>query len=65
MSGGCAERLRISYAKEPFFLFVYHDGGLQNKLKLALLRIIRETCTTYGIQEILFLNKRFVMTSSN
>jgi len=43
----------ISYAKEPFFHFVYHDGGLerlQNKLKLALLRIIRETCTTHGIQ---------------
>jgi uncharacterized protein YydD (DUF2326 family) len=45
----------ISYAKEPFFHFVYHDGGLerlQNKLKLALLRIIRETCTTHGIQYI-------------
>lgn len=45
----------ISYAKEPFFHFVYHDGGLerlQNKLKLALLRIIRETCNTHGIQYI-------------
>jgi uncharacterized protein YydD (DUF2326 family) len=45
----------INYAKEPFFHFVYHDGGLerlQNKLKLALLRIIRETCTTHGIQYI-------------
>lgn len=45
----------ISYAKEPFFHFVYHDGGLerlQNKLKLALLRIVRETCTTHGIQYI-------------
>jgi uncharacterized protein YydD (DUF2326 family) len=45
----------ISYAKEPFFHFVYHDGGLerlQNKLKLALLRIIRETCTAHGIQYI-------------
>jgi hypothetical protein len=45
----------ISYAKEPFFHFVYHDGGLerlQNKLKLALLRIIRETCRTHGIQYI-------------
>lgn len=43
----------ISYAEEPFFHFVYHDGGLerlQNKLKLALLRIIRETCTTHGVQ---------------
>jgi len=45
----------ISYAKEPFFHFVYHDGGLerlQNKLKLAMLRVIRETCTTHGIQYI-------------
>ncbi len=45
----------ISYAKEPFFHFVYHDGGLerlQNKLKLALLRIVRETCTAHGIQYI-------------
>ena len=35
----------ISYSKEPFFHFVYHDGGLerlQNKLKLALLRVIRD-----------------------
>lgn len=45
----------ISYAKEPFFHFVYHDGGLerlQNKLKLALLRVIRETCAAHGIQYI-------------
>ena len=43
----------ISHAKEPFFHFVYHDGGLerlQNKLKLALLKIIRETCAEHGIQ---------------
>ncbi|GEP45877.1 DUF2326 domain-containing protein [Brevifollis gellanilyticus] len=46
----------ISYAKEPFFHFVYHDGGLERlerKRKLALLEVIRETCTTYGIQYIL------------
>lgn len=45
----------ISYAKEPFFHFVYHDGGLerlQNKLKLALLQVIRDTCSTHGIQYI-------------
>ena len=45
----------ISYAREPFFHFAYHDGGLerlQNKLKLALLRIIRETCATHSIQYI-------------
>jgi uncharacterized protein YydD (DUF2326 family) len=43
----------ISHAKEPFFHFVYHDGGLerlQNKLKLALLKVIRETCAEHGIQ---------------
>ncbi len=45
----------ISYAKEPFFHFVYHDGGLenlQNKLKLAMLRVIREACNTHDIQYI-------------
>ncbi|MFN0130724.1 MAG: DUF2326 domain-containing protein [Verrucomicrobiales bacterium] len=45
----------ISYAREPFFHFVYHDGGLerlQNKIKLSLLRVIRETCSTHGIQYI-------------
>jgi uncharacterized protein YydD (DUF2326 family) len=43
----------ISYANEPFFHFVYHDGGLerlQNKLKLALLQVIRDTCSSHGIQ---------------
>lgn len=46
----------ISYAREPFFHFVYHDGGLerlQNKLKLALLQVIRQTCTEHGIQYLL------------
>jgi len=45
----------ISHAKEPFFHFVYHDGGLerlQNKLKLALLRVIRDTCAEHDIQYI-------------
>jgi uncharacterized protein YydD (DUF2326 family) len=45
----------ISYSKEPFFHFVYHDGGLerlQNKLKLALLQVIRDACTIHGIQYI-------------
>ena len=45
----------ISYSKEPFFHFVYHDGGLerlQNKLKLALLQVIRDACAIHGIQYI-------------
>lgn len=45
----------ISYADERFFHFVYHDGALENlqeKLKLALLRVIRETCSEHGIQYI-------------
>lgn len=45
----------INYAHEPFFHFVYHDGGLerlQNKLKLALLQVIREACAKHGIQYI-------------
>lgn len=46
----------ISYAKEPFFHFVYHDGGLERlerKRKLALLEVIRQTCVNHGIQYIL------------
>ena len=45
-----------SYAHEPFFHFVYHDGGLErleSKRKIALLQIIRHTCNEYGIQYIL------------
>lgn len=45
-----------SYAHEPFFHFVYHDGGLErleNKRKIALLQIIRHTCNEHGIQYIL------------
>lgn len=46
----------ISYAREPFFHFVYHDGGLerlQNKPKLALLQVIRDTCRDHGIKYLL------------
>lgn len=46
----------ITYADEPFFHFVYHDGGLErleNKRKLALLQVIRRTCNEYGIQYLL------------
>jgi uncharacterized protein YydD (DUF2326 family) len=46
----------IAYAEEPFFHFVYHDGGLeqkQSKMKLALLQVIRATCRDYRIQYIL------------
>lgn len=46
----------ISYAHEPFFHFVYHDGGLErleSKRKLVLLQAIRNTCRAYGIQYIL------------
>lgn len=45
----------ISYANERFFHFVYHDGALENlqdKLKLALLKVIREACDEHGIQYI-------------
>jgi uncharacterized protein YydD (DUF2326 family) len=45
----------VSYANERFFHFVYHDGALENlqeKLKLALLKVIRETCAEHGIQYI-------------
>jgi len=45
----------ISYADERFFHFVYHDGALENlqdKLKLALIKVIRETCDEHGIQYI-------------
>jgi uncharacterized protein YydD (DUF2326 family) len=46
----------ITYAHEPFFHFVYHDGGLErleNKRKLALLQVIRRTCSEYGLQYLL------------
>lgn len=46
----------IAYAKDPFFHFVYHDGGLeqkQSKVKLALLRVIRNSCDVHGIQYLL------------
>jgi uncharacterized protein YydD (DUF2326 family) len=46
----------ISYARDSFFHFVYHDGGLerlQNKLKLSLLQVIRDTCAHHGIQYLL------------
>lgn len=58
----------ISYAKEPFFHFVYHDGGLerlQNKLKLALLRVIRETCATHGIQYVFSALSEDIPTSED
>ncbi len=45
----------ISYADERFFHFVYHDGALENlqeKLKLALLKVIRNACEERGIQYI-------------
>lgn len=45
----------ISYANERFFHFVYHDGALENlqdKLKLAMLKVIRETCDEHGVQYI-------------
>lgn len=44
-----------SYARDPFFHFVYHDGALeheQNKMRVALLKSIREICTQHGIQYI-------------
>ena len=46
----------IAYADEPFFHFVYHDGGLeqkQNKMKLALLQVIRDACNKHHIQYLL------------
>jgi uncharacterized protein YydD (DUF2326 family) len=46
----------VAYADAPFFHFVYHDGGLeqkQNKVKLALLQVVRTTCREHHIQYIL------------
>lgn len=46
----------ISYSTEPFFHFVYHDGGLERlerKRKLALLEVIRDACSIHDIQYIL------------
>ena len=46
----------IAYSNEPFFHLVYHDGGLeqmQDKMKLALLQVIRTTCRDYNVQYLL------------
>lgn len=45
-----------SYAQEPFFHFVYHDGGLErleSKRKLALLQVVRDVCSRHQIQYLL------------
>ncbi|VGO12114.1 hypothetical protein PDESU_00664 [Pontiella desulfatans] len=45
----------IAYREDPFYHFVYHDGGLeqkQDKVKRALLKIVRDTVEKHGIQYI-------------
>lgn len=45
----------IAYAKKPFYHFVYHDGGLeqkQDKVKIALLQVVRDTVKKHDIQYI-------------
>ncbi len=50
--------LRTYSNEKSFYRFVYHDGvleGLDNRKKVNLLEVIRETCSEYGIQYILTL----------
>ena len=45
----------ITYAKEKFFHFVYHDGAMEQleiKRKLALLSVVRKACSEHDIQYI-------------
>lgn len=45
-----------TYAKRSFYRFVYHDGlleGLDDKLKLNTLNVIRHYCDDYGLQHIM------------
>lgn len=58
----------ISYSKEQFFHFVYHDGALENlqeKLKYALLKVIRKTCAEHGIQYIFSCLSEDIPTSED
>jgi uncharacterized protein YydD (DUF2326 family) len=44
------------YSKQKFYHFVYHDGifeALDNRIKRAFLKIVKESCSEYGIEYIL------------
>jgi len=48
--------LLMSWAKNDFYRFVYHDGifeGLDNRKKVALLEQVRDNCSKYDLQYIL------------
>jgi uncharacterized protein YydD (DUF2326 family) len=48
--------LLIHYSKNSFFRFVYHDGileGLDNRIKIRLLKKIKSICKEYELQYIL------------
>lgn len=50
--------LLIHYSNDSFFRFVYHDGileGLDNRIKIRLLNIVKEICRDYNLQYILSL----------
>ena len=48
--------LLLTYEKEAFFRFVYHDGvfeGFDNRKKRLLLEVVRDLCENHNIQYIL------------
>lgn len=48
--------LLIHYSEKSFYRFVYHDGileGLDDRIKLRLLKKVKSICTQYNIQYIL------------
>ncbi len=50
--------LLIHYSKNSFFRFVYHDGileGLDNRIKLRLLKKVKQICFEFDLQYILSL----------
>ena len=50
--------LLIHYSNKSFFRFVYHDGileGLDNRIKIRVLKKVKEICRDYNLQYILSL----------
>jgi len=50
--------LLVNYTKESFFKFVYHDGvleGLDDRIKVRFIKLIKEFCEEYNLQYIVTL----------
>jgi uncharacterized protein YydD (DUF2326 family) len=50
--------LIIHYSKNSFYKFVYHDGvleGLDDRIKIRFIKLVKELCIEYNIQYIITL----------